>query len=833
MLFAEPCSNTSTNDDYLARQLGWVNCPADRCGGYFMDQPFVYPVCVEKNNSIEITSHHGLIAQRGTSTLEGSVTITRAGQQITANKVFLYRDPKTFKLIAADMIGDVTLREPNTLIFARHGSYNFETDTKSLSDIFYRTALNGREIIGPRVSSEAIVRERRIEALTAWGEAGQLSQNQPRRYTLTCASFSTCSPTHPAWQVKGSRIELNKNTGRGYVTNARILVKNIPVFYFPYIDFSIDHRRKSGFLWPTIGLVNSSFGPNVLAPFYLNLAPNYDMTVTPGILTKRGIQLSDDFRYLTQTSRGNVNISVLPGDRQFSILQEQYENRYANSLDHSIQAELNRLLNSSPTRKSLFWRDETFFNEHWSSFVDFNYAGDDYYLQDFGSNLNEITQNQLLQEAALYYKSENWDFTGRFQTYQTLHPITEGHPPIQNQYRRFPQLILDGDYPNQYGGLEYFIGNEVTHFDLRNTPGTATNLPIGNRFHVQPGVSLPLYWPFFYINPRMQLALTDYELYQTADTGTPNSIHRSIPIFDLASGLTFSRETTLFNHLYQQTLEPQAYYTYIPYRNQKSIPIFDTTVNTLTYDQLFNYNRFSGIDRIGDANQMGLGIATHFIDQQSGMEKALLGVGEIVYFANRNVTLCNDETCTDNPTNHSNYSRLSPLSGVLSYYLNPSWQLNANSIWNPVSKQIDNATVGLHFQPDAERIINVGYSYVFNGDIQSGSVVNTGQNNLKLTDFSFVWPLIRDLNVLGRWSEDWNLSHLQNLLGGVQYDTCCWAVRLVGGRTFTQLQNNTPQYNNMFYIQFALKGLGNIGSGNPAGLLSSINGYKPQFGQDI
>lgn len=828
-----PTLSPSLAEDYLAKQLGWVTNSENICGGYFLEQPFIYHVNVEKKSSVEITSHYGLIAQRGTSTLEGSVTITRTGQQLTANKVYLYRDPVTFKLMAADMVGDVNLREPNTLIVARSGHYDFTTNAKLLNDISYRTSLNGREIIGPKVSNEEILKERKITNLTAWGSAEALSQAEPKIYILKGASFSTCAPINPAWQVKGSKIVLNKNTGRGYVTNARILVKNIPVFYFPYVDFSIDHQRKSGFLWPTIGVVSSSFGPNILTPFYWNIAPNYDMTITPGFLSKRGVQISDDFRYLTETSSGHFYVSALPDDRKFAILQDQYSNTYGNSTNPSIQAELNRLLNSSTTRKSLIWRDETRFNEHWSSHIDYNFAGDDYYLQDFGSSLNEITQNQLIQEGDLYFKSQNWNFIGRVQSYQTLHPIIEGQPPIQNQYRRFPQLILNGDYPNQALGLEYFINSELTHFDIRNTPGTYANLPIGNRMHVQPGVSLPLYWPYFYINPRVQLALTDYQLYQIGYTGAPAGIHRSIPIFDVASGLSLIRNTNLFNHGYNQTLEPQVYYTYIPYRNQSSIPIFDTSVNTLTYDQLFNYNRFSGLDRIGDANQIGVGISTRLIEQQSGLEKVRFGIGEIIYFANRNITLCNNTSCTDNPTNHSNYQRLSPVSAMLNYHVNPTWQLSANSIWNPISKQIDNATVALHYQPDELRILNLGYSYVFNGDIQSGIVTNSTQNNLKLTDFSAAWPVLQKISLVGRWSEDWNLSRLQNLLAGVQYDTCCWAVRFVGGRAFTQLKNNTPQYNNEFYIQFALKGLGNIGSGNPAGLLSSINGYRTQFGQEL
>lgn len=838
-LFADtptPSNYTSAiqPDDLLSQQLGWVNSNTNNCGGYYVDQSFAFPDDVEKGGAVQITSNHGTIAQHGTSTLEGRVTISRSGQQITANKAYLHRDPQTFKLISAEMIGNVHLREPNTLIVGKNGIYEFPTQTKSLRDIFYRTTLIGRQILGPKaVSEHERQQDRRITDLTAWGQADAVTQSEPLIYELKGASFTTCPPISPAWQVKGSHIVLNKNTGRGYVTNARILVKSVPIFYFPYIDFSIDHQRKTGFLWPTFGIVNSSFGPSFLAPFYWNMAPNYDMTITPGILSKRGIQITDQFRYLSDLSTGNFNISVLPGDRQFKILQEQYEQTYGDSKNDTIQAELTRLLNSSSTRKSLFFRDDARYNQHWSSHIDYNYAGDDYYLQDFGSNLNEITQNQLLQEGDLFYKGPNWNFIGRVQTYQTLHPIIEGQPAVQNQYRRYPQLILNGDYPNQRFGLEYFIGSEMTHFDIRDTPGTNTTPPVGNRAHIQPGVSLPIYFPYFYINPRAQLAMSDYQLHQTADTDTPGSIHRTVPIIDVASGVTLNRHVEFFGSGFEQTLEPQVYYTYIPYRNQSSIPIFDTTVNTLTYDQLFNYNRFSGIDRIGDANQLGVGISSRFFDSYSAVEKIRLGAGSIVYFANRNVTLCNNNTCTDNPTNHSNYQRMSPLSAVFNYQVNPAWKFNANSIWNPVSKQIDNATLGLHYQPDPIRIINLGYSYVFNGDIQSGSVVNSAANNLKLTDFSFAWPMLHDVSVVGRWSEDWNLSRLQNLLSGLQYDTCCWSVRVVGGRAFKQLQNNVPQYNNEFYIQFALKGLGNIGSGNPAGLLSSINGYNTQFGQEF
>jgi len=834
--YVNDASTPSLMRDSIAKELGWVGNEASFCGGYYIDQPFIFPVKVEKEkeNSIEITGNRALLAQHGTSILEGSVSATRYGQQLTSNKAFLYRNAAG-KLIAMDMIGDVHLREPNTLVIAKQGLYNFETKTKSLINVIYRTSINSsKKIVGAtQVTDEEMQRERKITDLTAWGSAYEFSQTQNNVYEFEKTSYSTCPPTHPNWEMKASHIELDKNTGRGYATNARLLVKDIPVFYTPYINFPIDSRRKSGFLWPSLG-VSNSWGPYVLAPFYWNMAPNFDMTLTPGLLTKRGLQLTDNFRYLTTTSSGQINMSILLSDKAFSEFQLAERDAFSNSTNPTIQAELSRLLNSSTTRKAFSWRDTSQFDEHWSSRVDFNYAGDDYYLRNFGSNLNDISDNQLLQQGELNYKGQHWDFTGRLQTYQTLHPIDEN--PVQNIYRRFPQLILTGDYPDQPLGLEYFINNDLTHFDIRNTPGTLANQPIGNRFHVQPGVSLPLNLPYFYITPRIQLAFTDYNLYQTTPTQTPNSIQRTLPIFDIASGLAFSRFTTLFSHAFQQTLEPQVYYTYIPYRNQSSIPLFDTTVNTLSYDQLFNYNRFSGIDRIGDANQLGVGITTRLIDQESGIEKVRLGIGEIIYFTNRKITLCNNNTCTDNPTNPDNHRRLSPLSAVVDYHVNPHWSVSANPIWNPITKQLDNTTVGLHYGLDDQRVINFVYSYARGGDILSGVPLNNPSNNLKVTDASFAWPVLNAVTLVGRWSQNWNHRHLQNLLYGLQYDTCCVAVRLVGGRAFLGLDptnNNKPLYNSQFYLQFSLKGLGDVGSGDPSGLLSSISGYKPQFGQEF
>jgi LPS-assembly protein len=810
--------------DTLAKQLGWVSDPHNFCGGYYSEEPLAYQFTTEKEGTVAVTTGGGLISQRNTSLLEGKVTITRSGQQITANKAYLYRDPLTGKLSAIDMIGNVHLRESNSLVLGKRGRYNFNTTSKSLLEILYRTSIDAsrnNKLKSPNTK------------LTAWGRAYEFAQTRPKVYELWRASYTTCPPTeNPAWRVKAQHIILDKNTGRGYATHARIFLKSIPVFYFPYMNFSLDKQRKSGFLWPQIGLTSEQWGPYILAPFYWNMAPNYDMTLTPGLLTKRGAQLSDSFRYLTTASTGNINLSVLPNDKEFNNYKDKaaINPDYINSNNTVTQAELRRLLDSSNTRKAFSWHDDSRYNEHWSSHVDFNTVGDDYYLQNFGRTLNQLSGNQLLQEGDVFYKGQNWNFTGRLQAYQTLHPIDE--TLVTNNYRRLPQLILSADYPDQPLGLEYFITNEAAHFTLIKTPGAQTLLPVGNRFHTQPGISLPIYWSSFYINPRLQLALTSYNLQQISDTpNTPPSIHRALPIFDLATGVALERDVSLFWHAYQQTLEPQLYYTFIPYKDQSQIPVFDTTVNTLTYDQIFNYNRFTSIDRIGDANQLAFGVTTRLIDQETGLEKVRLGLGIIRYFAERKVTLCNERNvCSDNPYNNSNGYSLSPLSGVLNYHINPAWSFNiTNTIWNPISRQLDNSTLAFQYLPDNRRVLNLGFTYARSGDPLSGVQTTKAINNLKVTDVSAAWPVFSNFSAIGRWSQNWNQEHLQNLLYGLQYDTCCWAARLVGGRAFIGFnpkEKNKPMYNDEISIQFSLKGLGDIENSNPGGLLSSIPGYS-------
>lgn len=832
-----PQATDSLAKESVAKQLGWVDSTDNRCGGFYLEPAYDYTDDLVKNNLIQYTSNGPtLFALHGTSVMQGNVTVTQPGQQILANKAYLYRDPTTGKLSAIDLYGDVHLREPNTLVVAKNAHLDFISKNQSLNDILYRTSIYSK--LHPKTAAPTngeLRLERKITQLSAWGKAKEFVKNSPKIYVFKQVSFTTCPPNSSVWQLQASKIVLNKNTGRGTATNARLSIKHIPVFYAPYMNFPIDSRRATGFLSPVIGSSNKA-GPYVGTPFYWNMAPNFDTTITPTYLGKRGLEIADLFRYLTPHNSGKLTFTVTPNDKEFSHLQTNLQRDFGSNPDPMIQANLRHVENAGSTRGEIVWQNQLRLNEHWFSNVSYNRVTDDYYLEDYGHGLaNEATQNQLLQQADVNYNGPNWNFVARLQQYQTLHPIDQP-TPFLNQYRRLPQLVLDGDYPDQPLGLDYFISNELTHFTITNNPGSETPMPVGNRLHMQPGIRLPWSTPYLFITPRVQVSMTKYELGDVTQNSMKN-MSIAIPIIDLNSGLYFDRDMTLFGYNLRQTLEPQIYYNYIPYHNQTKFPVFDTTTNTLTYDQIFTYNRFSGLDRVGDANQVSVGVTTRFIDRDSGFEKVRAGIGEIIYFANRNVTLCtlNDPDCPDQATVRDNTLRRSPLTGVLSYHLNRFWSLTGNTIWNTQINQMENQSILLQYSRDSQRVINLGYNFVYNGDPQVNRPVNSSRNNLKQTDLSFAWPLVYNWSAVGRWTQSINEGHFQNLLAGLQYDSCCWAVRAVAGRTFINLNaNNQPQYNDEFYFQFALKGLGSFGpGGDPTQLLSSsVSGFDAEFGQD-
>lgn len=829
----------SLTDQEIANYIGWTNQPMQNqiCQGYYTEPNLYYQeeyTGPANEGPLHITADRSEFSQTGQSTLSGQVDITQPNREIKADLVYLNRDAKTEKISSIDTYGNVVLREPGNLIIGSKAHFNLTDKSGSLEDVIYRMAFEDGQtqmILPSNPVSETVS----ILSPNGWGTATKVKRLPSGVVKVYKGTYSACPPTTGGWQLQSNTLTLNRETGRGQATDAILFLHHVPILYLPYFDFPIDNRRKSGFLYPTFGN-STQTGYDIGIPYYFNLAPNYDLTITPDLMTIRGVQLNGVFRYLTPNSVGNIHGSILPNDRAFSDFQSESQAEIlGTTLSPSSlqQSELNRLYNASDNRYFFSLKDKHSYNSNWSSYLYVNQVSDDYYFENFSSDPAQIATNQLLNEGDLYYNSEHWRFTGQMQGYQTLHPVNQN--PVENQYRKIPELVLAGNYPYFHDDLNFKLNSQYDDFMINPNPGAFETPVKGQRFYLFPDVNISKYWTWGFFNPDLQLAGRQYTLTNQVP-GEENDITSVLPILDIDGGLIFDRRGTLFSHPYTQTLEPRIFYLYVPYQNQNDIPLFDTSIVPFSFLQLFQVNRFTGNDRIGDANQVSLAATTRFINDETGVEKARFSVGQIYYFQKRRVNIDTTDLVTlDNEVPPDTYS--SPIAAELAYQITHAWNLTGNLAWNPNFVQTNNANILLQYKTDNAHILNLGYNFLRGGDAfipSNGSFISSdsSKNNLNQTDFSLVWPIASSQwNFIGRWNYNISHSYPQTYFAGLEYDACCWAARFVGGRQFNYLDNNnSPVYNNRFYLQVSLKTLGNVGANNASKLISNVPGYTDNFG---
>jgi LPS-assembly protein len=462
-------------------------------------------------------------------------------------------------------------------------------------------------------------------------------------------------------------------------------------------------------------------------------------------------------------------------------------------------------------------------------------VSDDYYLQDFSTNLALITQRQLLRQADLTYSTENWVFRGMAQSYQTLQPVNE--TPIADQYERLPQLLAHGYY---YDLPAHANLNILGQYDQFSWPGAwwesaQIGKPRGPRLHFSPILSLPQRKPWGYITPSLEFVENYYEV-QNNWGPKHTDYNRFIPRYAVRSGLFFERDFNFMGGSYTQTLEPSLFYLRVPYQDQSAIPIYDTGNMIFNVDQLFRTNRFSGFDRIGDANQLSYALTTRWLSEQTGTERANFSIGQIKYFTDRRVQLCRDLTAPCFARSYemgqlSPFAATSPIASRGVYKLNSNWSLTGDYVWDPAISATNNGDLNLHYQPTENAIINFGCTYLVNGDITSVRNNLATNNALHQAIVAFSLPVTDRWSTVGAYSHNISKDYSMMSLLGMQYDNCCWAVRVMGGRTFKNLNTSyAPQYNNNVYLQILLKGLGSVANSDPNGILNTyIPGYNDPF----
>ncbi len=569
------------------------------------------------------------------------------------------------------------------------------------------------------------------------GSAERVELVSETRAEVSQFDFTTCDPDNPDWQLKASSVELDMDAGRGVARNARLDFKGVPILYSPWLSFPLDDRRKSGFLYPRIGF-SSDDGFDLSIPWYWNIAPNQDATLTPRWIQDRGAMLGTQYRFLGRRQRGQLDLEVMPDDSQDD------RTRYFGELEYAAVL--------APR-----WR----FN------ADLKRASDDNYFLDLGGGLTESALQFLRSSASLRGSSRSWSFQTLVDTFQVL---DESVPESREPYRRLPRILLDIDRPLSQR-LDFQMDNELVYFD-RDEGIT------GARIDLYPRVRYNLLAPGWFVRPSLGIRSTAYELSGAEDS----SQSRTTPIISLDSGMTFERRLGSGR---VQTLEPRLFYLYVPFRNQADLPAFDTRELTFGFSQLFSDNRFSGPDRQGDANQLTAALTTRVLRADDGRSVVDFSIGQIFFFRDLEVTLDNaPEQRRDTSATLAEFN-WRPAEAIL---------VNAGLQWDAEENETQVAQFGLSYRGKRGHQATLGYRF--------------RRDRVDQVDFRFRMPVNNNLNLIGRVNYSFEDDQALELLAGVEYESCCYAVRLIG-REF--IQDRESETRTAVFLELHFKGLGSLG----------------------
>lgn len=757
--------------------------------------------------------------------LAGDVVLRQASMQAEAHEAKLYRQENR-----GELIGGVRLRDTGSLLVGDRAEIQLDTGAAKVENAQY------------------VMHQGRVR-----GEAQYVKRQEDGIIRLKDGTYTRCTPGSNTWHVRANNITLNNETGFGTGTNVTLRVKDIPVFYTPYIHFPLDDRRVSGFLVPSISYSRRK-GAEVTTPYYFNLAPNMDATLYPQLISKRGLLMEGDFRYLSKNSESKVSASWLNDREDERKHQSEYKDtRWLYRLEHTHGL-------TSRLRADLDYTD----------------LSDPYFFDDLNTSLDISSRNFVDQRGSLTWRGDSFTAGLNAHAYERAN-ISDVTP-----YNRLPQLTLNGHAPFELAGLDMGYQTELVRFerslksdnyydkDRIAQPWNDNNIQglaraEGNRLHLEPSISLPLNWSWGYIKPAIKYAYTKYDLtldstgkdhIQKTLNNDPNAprFHsnqsRSVPIYSVDSGLYFDRDAQWFGKNYRQTLEPRLFYLNVPYKDQSDIPVFDTSESTFSYAGMFRDNRFSGRDRIGDTNQFSLGVTNRWIDE-SGLERQRFSIGQSYYLRDRKVQMPGVEFEKTPESKHSQ----SPYAMEYMLRFNQDWRLTSDFVWDKNSHSTRSGSLMFHYQDHADlnKIVNFGVRYRADRtyyDSEKGEWV-TGTDygspgssdyvkdfyKIKQTDMSVMWPVVPQWSAIARWQYDYNRNRTLDAFAGFEYDSCCWKLRLINRYWLDYDENNQRPNDNReadrgVFLQIVFKGLGSVtGQKIDTFLDEGIKGYREREDQ--
>ena len=668
---------------------------------------------------------------RETIRLVGDVNLLRRQQKLSADEVVI---EKSSEKIRAS--GNVLLED---------SSYRLQSPAVEIDNRANRARIENAEF--------------ELHGNHARGRAAEIKRIDQFRSRYRDLEYTTCDPDDRDWHLRASEMKIDDASGRGSARHARLYLNDIPFLYLPYFQFPVDDRRLSGLLTPSFGYSEDN-GNNLSLPIYWNIAPNYDMTVTPAWFSKRGTQLNSENRYLFSKHRGQLDLSYLDDDEiDDSRWFQQW--RHVAELGLGIEAQL--LLVE---------------------------VSDGDIFDDFENMAAEYNNTRHLERRAILRRDGRvWDAQLLWQDYQTLDPAAavEDRP-----YNRLPQFKLEANPDPWRGGLETPLQLELVEFDREDSVS-------GSRAHVVAAANWSALDSWYFFEPGLQLALTDYRLED--NTGEDN-LSRSLPTFSIDSGLIFERPAGGQNQ-WLQTFEPRLYFLHTPFEVQDDIPDFDTSLNARTYNNLFRNNRFTGYDRIGDASQVTLGLASRVYDNDSGAELMHLRIGQIFYLKDRRVSL---DGSRDDATK-------SDVISELDIWPNPRTRISARLVYEQAGNEINDRDLSVNYA-DGGLAANLGYYFQ--------------QDELEQALISVVYPVSERWTLVAKIHRSLRFEQPVENLFGINYESCCWGLKILAGQSGDE-DEEFAEIDNRIYFELTLKGLSSAGTDIDSQLDRSIPGYQSAF----
>lgn len=601
--------------------------------------------------------------------------------------------------------------------------------------------------------------------------------------TFKNATLSTCRPGSKAWWIQADSLDINDESKMATARNASLHIAGVPVIGVPWAMFPTGTERQSGLLAPTFGM-GSTRGIEFSQPIYWNIAPNYDYTFTPHIMSKRGVILGNEVRYMNEFLQGQINYDYLPEDK------ETKESRYSTSI---------------------------LANAHWKGIgldVDWHRVSDGEYIEDFSGDLAETSNKILDQNVRLSYGQGFWNSQLSVEKNQPL--IDEDGRLHEKPYEKVPQLrwqAMIADWHN----FELTSQLEATHFSHPEREKAQ-----GNRFFMQHALAYPMMGAGWFVTPKAMVTAVSYDLDHSIQDSQGATLVRSssdmiVPTFSLDAGLTFERDASWFGAPATQTLEPRLFYVYTPYRDQSEMPNFDSSILDLSFAGLFTENIYSGHDRVSQANQLSMVLTTRYLNRDNGFEWFRASLGQRLYFEDQDVALNPGKNNLEGTTSASHSDWLASVNANLTQDLS----IGATTQYSSVESRFTRINAGIRWQPRPSSVIGLFYRY--------NHAPSNPDDHIKQVDLAAQWPLTHSLYALGRVNYSLREDEPVQLLGGFEYAADCWALRVVAQRYIT----GEDKYDSSIYMQLELTGLGSVGTNPIEELRRNIPGYRPASAQPI